>query len=133
MSFGSSRRKVPWEEHQEWFARGLANEAQKIFIICSGEGESIGSVRLDRNNNYAATVSAYLGEQYTGGGLGVSALREACKRGFGDWTISRIDAWIRCDNTHSIRGFEKAGFQNDPDPDRPLDDHVLYTLERTPE
>lgn len=110
IALGSSQRPVSWREHQAWFRRVRTEPTQHLLWMVSVEGLNAGIVRLDRVNPTQATVTIYLMREYTGKGLGVQALRGACRRGFDQWPIDTMIASIRADNRPSLSAFAKAGF-----------------------
>jgi RimJ/RimL family protein N-acetyltransferase len=110
VSLGSSGRTVPWEEHAAWFRKVLADERWLLWIVETGEGVGAGTVRLERDGEEHAVVTIYLLREFTGKGLGVRALEQACALGFSRWPIQRIHALIRAGNDHSVSAFRKAGF-----------------------
>ena len=110
ISLGSSRQSIAWEEHCEWFQRMLADTQHLLLIIECDGGAGAGTVRLDRTNEQRAVVTIYLLREFTGRGLGVQALLEACSLGFIRWPIETIHAYIRDDNHPSLSAFAKAGF-----------------------
>ena len=110
VSLSSSRHGVAWEEHAEWF-RGVLADPRRLLLIGEDEdGVGAGTARLDLVDEERAVVTIYLLREFTGRGLGVQALVEACGRGFARWPIRAIHAYIRGDNRPSRSAFTKAGF-----------------------
>ena len=105
----TTQRPVTWEEHQSWFARALNNPDQKIFIVVQGD-EPIGEVRFDRKG-HRAVISVYLVEERTGKGLGIEVIRRGTQAAFREWNIRQVIAYIRQDNLHATRAFDKAGYK----------------------
>jgi len=110
ISLGSSQQAITWEEHREWFQRMLADTRHLLLIIESDGGVGAGTVRLDRTDEQRAVVTIYLLHEFTGRGLGVQALSDACLLSFTRWPIETIHAYIREDNRPSLSAFAKAGF-----------------------
>ena len=109
VSLGTNQQTVSWEEHEQWLRRVLGDADHHMLYIIESECRSLGVVRLDREEETAATT-IYLDRGNTGRGFGVQALRQACAAGFRRWPIRCIDASIRRDNDRSLRAFAKAGF-----------------------
>lgn len=117
VALGSSRQPVSWEAHAEWFRQVLADPRRLLLIGEDERGVGAGTVRLDRVDDGHAVVTIYLLREFTGRGLGVEALVEACARGFARWPVHAIHAYVREDNRPSRSAFAKAGFLDaDPDP-----------------
>lgn len=110
LGHGSSQREVQWEEHKQWFENTIFGESRKTFIVLN-QGDPIGQVRFDRQDEQTAVVSVYLLQAFTGRGLGVQAIRMGCDAIFESWVIDRIVACVREDNLASRSAFLKAGFQ----------------------
>jgi RimJ/RimL family protein N-acetyltransferase len=115
VSLSTSRRAVAWEEHARWFATMLGDPGQLLLISEDEHGVGAGTVRLARTDAAHAVVTIYLLREFTGRGLGVQMLADACARGFARWPVDTIHAYIRTDNRPSRSAFAKAGFvQVDP-------------------
>jgi len=109
VALSRSGKTVTWEEHCRWFQSILSRDDSLLFIV-SLKGTPIGQVRFDREDDRRFEVSIYLIPQYTGQGLGVLALKKACRQAFRRLNAFEIRATIRADNTHSISAFKRAGF-----------------------
>jgi len=110
-ALGTTGRPVSWEEHGHWFQETIAGHRRRMFIILHND-LPIGQVRFDRVDNYTCEVSIYLAQEYTGRGLGVMALREACEWALSSWGVDRILARVRSNNLPSLSAFRKAGFSD---------------------
>ena len=109
VALSRSGKSVTWEEHCKWFRSVLSRDDTLLFIV-SLKGIPIGQVRFDREDDRRFEVSIYLLPQYTGKGLGVLALKTACRLAFRRVNVHEIRATIRADNALSISAFKKAGF-----------------------
>ena len=131
VGLSSGRHAVTWEEHADWFRRALADPRYLLLIIENEGGVGAGTVRLEQVDEERAIVTIYLLREFTGRGLGVQALSEACARGFARWPVCAIHAYIRADNRPSRSAFAKAGF-TDADPGRDCPpDHCEMILRRS--
>lgn len=110
VSLSSSQRRVTWEEHVAWFHYVLISDQHLLLIIEPDPGVSVGIVRLDRVNEHQGRITIYLLREFTGQGIGVRAIVDACSRGFVRWPIHTIHAHIRNENYPSLSAFTKAGF-----------------------
>ncbi len=126
VALGTTQRPVTWEEHAAWFAQTLRSESRLLRFILHG-GQPIGQVRFDREDSASCRVSIYLLPAFTGLGLGVTALQQACAEVFREWDVAEIHAWIRADNRRSLSAFARAGFVPKPEPcaEIPADHCVL--------
>jgi perosamine synthetase len=107
--FGLSGRSVDWDEHRQWFAETL-REHERLLLVVEAEGGQIGQVRFDWEDDYTCEVSIYLLPEWTGRGLGVVALRNACAEALTVRKTTRIFARIKHDNLASLSAFRRAGF-----------------------
>lgn len=110
VSLSSSQKQVNWEEHIAWFHNVLTSNQHLLLIIEPQPGVSAGIVRLDRIDEYRGCITIYLLREFTGKGIGIQAIAEACSHGFRLWSIRTIYAHIRKENYPSISAFIKAGF-----------------------
>lgn len=110
VSLSSTQKQVTWEEHTAWFHNVVTSEQHLVLIIQTQLNVDTGIVRLDRTNKEQARINIYLLQEFTGHGIGVQAIKNACYCGFEKWPITNINAYIRQDNYPSISAFCKAGF-----------------------
>ena len=131
LSRGSSQRAVTWEEHRQWFSRTITSP-ERLMLIVSYEDAPVGQVRFDQHDDQTVVVSIYLTAESVGRGLGVRALKQACWQVFAQQAIQRIVAFVRRDNPHSVRAFEKAGFARLQDAHgiEPPAEHIAFVLPR---
>jgi len=80
-----------------------------FFIARDPEGVALGIVRFQIEGN-RAIASINLSPEQRGKGYGSQFLRLASKRLFQESPISQIDAFIKSDNTASVRAFMHAGY-----------------------
>jgi UDP-2,4-diacetamido-2,4,6-trideoxy-beta-L-altropyranose hydrolase len=107
---GSSHREIGWEEHVNWFDETILGSTRKMFIGVD-QGNPIGQIRFDRENQQDCVVSVYLLQAFTGRGLGVQLIRRGCSEIFQAWDVERVIACVRLDNQSGHSAFSKAGFQ----------------------
>jgi RimJ/RimL family protein N-acetyltransferase len=110
VELSARRTGVAWDQHVRWFNKVLHSGEHLLFVI-EGENGGMGCVRLDRQGVAAAVVTIYLLQPYVGRGFGVAALRQACQAAFQNWSqLQTVHAYIRPENTPSLKAFAKAGF-----------------------
>lgn len=105
----SSQRLVQWDEHQEWFRKSVGAHNRRIFIV-QNSYQPIGQVRFDRLNESQCTISVYLLQEFTGKGVGIRVICDACDLIFNIWPLKEIIACVRLDNLRAYSAFIKAGF-----------------------
>ena len=110
VSLSSSQRQVNWEEHIAWFDSLLISNQHLVLIIEPTSTIGAGVVRLDKTDEYQARITIYLLKEFTGRGIGVEAIINACTEAFRLWSIHNICAYIRSENRPSLSAFSKAGF-----------------------
>ena len=101
---------IPWEEHEAWFRRKLADRACFLYIAVDRRGEPVGQVRFDLQPDGRADIDLSIAKAHRQRGCGAQALRLACERAQEAARPSRWVARIKPENHASIRTFEKAGF-----------------------
>lgn len=109
VALGTSQRSVTWDEHLRWFEETVRGSHRALFLIIEGE-QPIGIVRFDREDEADCVVSTYLIQPARGRGLGVQALRLACRSLFQQWRVDRVLAFVRMENAVGRSAFLKAGF-----------------------
>ena len=125
----TSQRTVTRDEHGRWFQKAVQGGQRAMFIV-EVDGQPAGQVRFDRGNHADCVISAYLLEAFTGKGLGVEAIRQACAKIVRQWKIERVIACVRHDNPPGRSAFAKAGFRDTKAaPGQCPDDHYSMVWE----
>lgn len=101
---------IPWESHEGWFRRKVADEATLFFIALAG-GTPAGVVRFDLLGDGSATISVAVASSLRGKGLGVRIIAEASSALAAALPGTRAIAMVRPSNQASIRAFERAGYE----------------------
>ena len=102
---------IPWESHEKWYEKALADFRKKILIAENSEGK-IGMVRFDYQDiPNSAEININLNPAFRGRGLAQPILNGACAHGFSRLGLIRIYAEIKTTNIPSIKIFERAGFK----------------------
>jgi RimJ/RimL family protein N-acetyltransferase len=110
IALSAGQREVSWTEHTAWFNAALENPDVALFIVLADD-QAVGTVRLERPEPTAATLTVFLQPRFTGKGVGPEAIKQATRHAFEDWPdLKLVRAYIRRTNTTSLRAFEKAGF-----------------------
>ncbi len=107
-SRAASRRseEVPYSTHEAWFARVLADSDHTLLIATTGEGETIGMVRLDPLRGGETEISINVAPEWRGRGAGTELIRQLVQREPG----RRLVAEVRPENLRSVRLFERCAF-----------------------
>lgn len=107
-----SSQLIQWAEHKTWFRQKLSDPTCYLFIIQDKDTfQEIGHIRLDGTDKKNATISISLIPEVRGKGAGVQAILIATQIFFQKTSFETIHAFIKPDNTASIRAFEKASFE----------------------
>lgn len=101
---------IPWETHVGWFNRRLEDENCAFFIATDGEHD-LGTVRFDRREPDVTEISFSLAPDARGRGLGSKLIRFASFTVFDAGFCGEVRGWVKDTNVPSLRGFERAGFQ----------------------
>jgi UDP-2,4-diacetamido-2,4,6-trideoxy-beta-L-altropyranose hydrolase len=101
---------IPWEMHKRWFRAKIADPACLYYIATVRKGVWIGQVRFDLEGA-RAVVSVSLVSEYRGFGWGSRLIKQVSEKVTAEQGLAAIEAWIKADNTGSIRAFEKAGYK----------------------
>ena len=111
VSLSSSGRGIARAEHDRWFA-GVLDRERHLFFIVEADGEGAGIVRLQREGEATAALSAYLNQPYVGRGLGSSSIRMACRKAFERWSdLEEIAIVVLERNERGQRAFARVGFE----------------------
>jgi RimJ/RimL family protein N-acetyltransferase len=103
---------IPWETHVRWLARRLRMpKTVRIYVVETPAHGPIGQVRFERTHSTRAVVSVAVSRQLRGQGVGPVLIRRGCVRAVKELRVRRVLAYIKANNSASIRAFERAGFQ----------------------
>ena len=103
MSFNSEY--ISLETHQKWFKNNL-NSKNKFLLVLEVDNIPAGTVKF----NSEGVIGISLDEKFRGKNLGVVLIKEGINFIKSCTDIKKITAYVKKDNTPSIKLFEKAGF-----------------------
>lgn len=106
-----SSEPIPWESHVKWFSAKLTDSNCMFFIALDANDFPIGQIRYEVDGT-EATVSVALAPSQRGKGYGTQIIQMASQKVFDCMSIGIIHAYIKPDNTTSIRAFAKVRFSN---------------------
>lgn len=105
-----TKATIPWEDHERWFARKLADADCLLLIAEDAQGQPVGQVRFDLGEDASAIISIAIAPGYRGRGYGATAIARACEVLRARRAPLTVVAYIRRDNLASQRTFARAGF-----------------------
>lgn len=103
--------QIPWETHQTWFGRKLADpEACLLAILESSDGSAVGQIRFDRGDE-GLEIDIAINPAYRGKRLGRELLRQGLRHAQAKWVRgTRVIAHVLDGNAASTRLFAESGF-----------------------
>lgn len=103
-----TKRGVTMEEHLNWLQRVIDNPYRQLYIL-EIDGEPVGQLRLDIEENLTAEISYGLGIEHRGKGFGKILLEQAelLVNLFG---IAELTAEVLPHNMASCKLFQKLGY-----------------------
>ncbi len=107
----SISKTITYDEHVKWFNELISKSRSRLYIITNKEGDFIGQIRYDLNENNNAVVSISISERYRGKGIATFALKLSHKRIKEDIEIKNVIAYIDKNNLSSIKLFENVGYK----------------------
>jgi RimJ/RimL family protein N-acetyltransferase len=99
---------IALETHKSWFGKKLADKNCSIYIA-EMNGTPAGLVRYEVSVEHAV-AGILLDQAFRGSGLAVDLLKDTAKNYFKEHS-QPILAYIKQENTASVRSFEKAGYK----------------------
>jgi UDP-2,4-diacetamido-2,4,6-trideoxy-beta-L-altropyranose hydrolase len=100
---------IPWERHLQWFNSKLRDPNAVLYLVVDPEDVPAGQVRYQIDGTSAA-VSISLAPQFRGRGYGQVVLEMATEDLFRTTSVRQIDAYVKPNNTASLRLFNRAGY-----------------------
>jgi len=108
--FSFNPEEITKEEHERWFKATLSNKKRNIFIVIGENGERMGQIRLDWDDNNVAEISIAIAPDFRGRGIGTDVLTRGSRLVMDNFEADYIIAKIKKENIISIKVFEKSGF-----------------------
>jgi len=103
---------INWENHVHWFTENINDDAQSFYILLDSDNEPVGQVRFAKNGK-EAVISVSIGQKFRGKGYGTQGIRFTSEELFRVTEISSIRAYIKPENSKSVRAFTRAGFHQE--------------------
>ncbi len=104
---------IPFESHEQWFARKLGDPHSRIFIA-EVDGTPVAYVRFEVDDGHAE-ISVAVDPLARGRGYGPAAIAEGARLLFAETAVERITALVKLENSASRVAFERAGFVHSRD------------------
>jgi UDP-2,4-diacetamido-2,4,6-trideoxy-beta-L-altropyranose hydrolase len=102
---------IPWENHVKWFKAKLLDINCLFYIVEDISSSLIGQVRYEIEEKQAV-VSIGLASESRGKGYASPILCKSSQKLFENTAVEIIHAYIKPNNTPSLRAFAKANFIN---------------------
>ncbi len=101
---------ITWKIHQGWFTDRLA-EPTSLLLLFSVLNQPCGQVRFD-SGGHSAFIDISLDQEFRGRGFGSRMLYLAEEQlRLRKPGITQVIAWVKINNTASVRLFEKSGYK----------------------
>jgi len=101
--------EINYEQHVNWFTNKLSSSDCFFYLFLDEQNTPVGQVRIDITGE-EAVIGISIDEHYRGKDLGVEMLTQACNDYFKIFPNAVIIAYIKEENTASIKLFTKANF-----------------------
>lgn len=102
--------KITLEEHKKWFLNKIEDENCLLLLFENENQEAIGQVRFQKEDEKGFVIGISVANAFRNKGYASQLLNDAAAYFFRLFPFQRIYAYIKTNNTGSIRSFEKAGF-----------------------
>ncbi len=105
---------VTFDTHLQWYAKKLEDPNTHLFVVLAN-GERIGQTRVDIHvQENHGVIRIAIAPEHRRHGYASVAIRETCLLVFSESSeTEQILAYIKTENSSSIRAFKKAGFSQD--------------------
>jgi UDP-2,4-diacetamido-2,4,6-trideoxy-beta-L-altropyranose hydrolase len=100
---------IAWDRHVEWFNSKLRDHNAVLYLALNSESTPVGQVRYQIDGS-RGVVSISLAREFRGKGYGSAVLIMATKELFRTSGVNKIDAYVKPDNSASLKLFARAGF-----------------------
>ncbi len=105
-------KEITLKAHSDWYIQKL-NDLNTHFFVILANGEKVGQIRVVIEGG-CGVISIATVKEHRGRGYGRRAIQDTCKLIFSeDPRIEEMIAYIKLDNTTSLKVFSKAGFSQE--------------------
>ena len=104
-----NKNEITLEQHINWFNYKLNSPDCFFYLFLNEQQTAVGQVRID-NVNYECIIGISIDENFRGKGLGTEMLNQACNAYFEQAPNGEIIAYVKEENTASLKLFTSAGF-----------------------
>lgn len=109
--YSINRKSIKWEDHKRWFINKIFDNNYTFLLAFNVDDHFMGQVKF-QNNIDSSVVSVSISEEFRGKGLAKKLLSAASSSFFYEnKSINIVIAYIRPENTISIKSFESVGFK----------------------
>lgn len=109
LSFNSNL--INYQDHLAWFQMKILNPKNSFYIFENENGENVGLVRCELEDNSKATIGIIIDNTFRGKGLSSKMIQIASSEFLNKNHGVTIFAYILKDNLTSFKSFLKAGFK----------------------
>jgi UDP-2,4-diacetamido-2,4,6-trideoxy-beta-L-altropyranose hydrolase len=109
-NFSFNKDVIKYEEHINWFMNKIKSNSC-FYLIAETNGEAIGSIRFDINEN-EAVINYLLDTNFHNKGLGIVLLKKgvAFLKAEGKRGIENVIGFVMPENIPSVKTFERLGY-----------------------
>jgi UDP-2,4-diacetamido-2,4,6-trideoxy-beta-L-altropyranose hydrolase len=100
---------ITWEKHQRWFESKLGDPNSVLHLAEDSNGNPLGQVRYQLNGG-RATLSLNVDAAVRGHGWGKQLIYFSIRTLLRQYQLTAVDAFVKPENTGSLRLFETSGF-----------------------
>lgn len=104
-----NQNKILWENHQNWFNNKIKDNNCIFYVIKDQDNNLISQVRFDKQGD-EADISISLSPNFRGKGLASKILKITSEKVINEYSIKKINAYVKIENAVSKIVFEKAGY-----------------------
>ena len=102
---------IPWESHQGWYAKKLADSSCVMYIAMKADNEPVGQIRFDIDEEGNAEIGYSVASIHRGQGFGKALLKTGIQHVATKPNVRAIVGIVKTDNLASCYAFESSGFE----------------------
>jgi RimJ/RimL family protein N-acetyltransferase len=102
---------IPYENHVKWFHSNINKEGYSMLIFNNVFSQSIGQVRIQKNNDKSALIGISIDAHFRGKSYSTIMISTATQYYIQKYGEIEIHAYVKLENLPSKIAFEKAGYK----------------------
>jgi RimJ/RimL family protein N-acetyltransferase len=106
-----NQSKIDYDSHVKWFLKKLLDKNCFFYLFFNKKNEAVGQVRIEKKET-ETIIGISIDSNHRGNSYSTEMLKKSCNDYLEKHPFNKISAYIKIENTSSLKSFEKSGFRD---------------------